>query len=73
MDSYLDIAVVKCPRCKNYFADSSWFVVEAESDLDCGKCGKTFNGKETLTDRILAKLEMDENGKVKGVSFEKGK
>ncbi len=70
MEANLDIAIVKCPYCKNYFAESSWYAVELESDLDCGKCSKTFSPKQNLTDRILAKFEL-ENGRVKSISFEK--
>lgn len=73
METFLDIAIVKCPHCNNYFAESSWYAVELESDLDCGKCGKQFNTKKNLTDRIRAKFELDENGKVKNLSFEKVK
>ncbi len=73
MDSYLNVAIVKCPRCGKFYAESSWYVLDMESDMRCGKCGKEFNSKETLTDKILAKFEMDEEGKVKKISFEKPK
>ncbi len=73
MTAHLDISFVKCPRCGNFFAESSWYVVEMESDLKCGKCGKEFNTKENMSDRIMAKFEMDENGKVKSIGFERQK
>ena len=73
MEAYLDIAILKCPHCGAHFAESSWYAVEMESDLDCGKCSKTFNTKQNLKDRILAKFELDKDGKVKNASFERQK
>ena len=66
-ETWLDVSVTRCPYCKTRYAEASWFVVSLESDLECGKCGKSFNSKKYATDRVMLKFKLDRGGKVKGV------
>jgi len=67
MKTWLDVAVVRCPNCGNYHVDASWYVVELESDIQCGRCQTEFNGKKCASDRVLMKFEIGENGKMQNV------
>jgi NMD protein affecting ribosome stability and mRNA decay len=67
MNTWLDVAVVRCPNCGNYHVDASWYVIELESDLQCGRCQTEFNGKENATDRVLLEFVVDEAGKMQNV------
>jgi len=69
--AWLDLAVIKCPSCGHYYADASWYVVEIGSDIECGTCHNTFNTKKRMVDRVMLKLSLDENGKVKQIEVEK--
>jgi NMD protein affecting ribosome stability and mRNA decay len=77
VNTWLDVAVVRCPNCGNYHVDASWYVIELESDIQCGRCRTEFNGKDNTTDRVLLKFNVDERGKTQNVriaehlSFEK--
>jgi uncharacterized Zn finger protein len=64
MKAWLDVAVLCCPNCGRYYVDASWYVIEMESDIECGNCGTTFNSKKNATDRLMLKLQIDENGKM---------
>lgn len=64
MNTWLDVAVVRCPNCGNYHVDASWYIIELESDIQCGRCQTEFNGKENATDRVLLEFVIDENGKM---------
>jgi len=44
--------------------DASWYVVELESDIECGSCHEVFNTKNQVTDRVMLKLKIDTEGKV---------
>jgi len=62
--AWLDISVIRCPRCERYYADASWYVVEIGADIECGTCHATFNTKKNATDRIMFSLELNGEGKV---------
>lgn len=62
--TYLDLCIARCPFCNTYFSEASWYGIELSSDLECGKCGETFNASDNLTDRILLKIYLDDKGKV---------
>jgi DNA-directed RNA polymerase subunit RPC12/RpoP len=64
MNTYLDVAVVRCPNCGNHHVDASWFLIELESDIQCGRCQTEFNAKDNTTDRVLLAFTIDENGKM---------
>lgn len=63
-DAWLDIAIICCPNCGRFYADASWYIIEMASDTECGSCHKTFNTKTFLTDRIMLRLKIDEDGNV---------
>ncbi|MGB9676724.1 MAG: hypothetical protein ACPL0C_06010 [Candidatus Bathyarchaeales archaeon] len=64
MKAYLDVSVLRCPNCGHFYVDASWYVVEMESDIECGCCGTEFNSKKNATDRVMLELQVDENGKI---------
>lgn len=61
---WLDVSVFQCPQCGRYYVDASWYVVELESDIECGSCHEVFNTKKQVTDRVMLKFKIDEGGKV---------
>ena len=67
MNVWLDVAVVRCPNCGNYYVDASWYAIELESDIQCSRCQTEFNGKESATDRVLLEFVVDEAGKMQNV------
>jgi hypothetical protein len=69
MSTWLDVAVVRCPNCGNYHVDASWYIIELESDIQCGRCQTEFNGKENTTDRVLLEFTLNENGKMRDVKI----
>lgn len=71
MKAWLDVAVLRCPNCGHYYADASWYVMEMESDIECGRCRKEFNSKKNATDRAILELQTDENGKMQKVRIAK--
>ncbi|MHC1584934.1 MAG: YgiT-type zinc finger protein [Candidatus Syntropharchaeia archaeon] len=62
--AYLDVSVSICPHCGEGYVDSGWYTIELESDVECGKCGREWNAKEFLTDRVLLEFDLDEKGKI---------
>jgi hypothetical protein len=67
MSTWLDVAVVRCPNCGNYHVDASWYLIELESDIQCGSCQTEFNGKDNTTDRVLLEFVVGEEGKMQNV------
>jgi len=65
MKAWLDVAVLRCPDCGRYYVDASWYVVEMESDMECGNCGVEFNSKKNATDRVMLEFQIDEYGKMR--------
>jgi hypothetical protein len=49
--------------------DASWYVVEMESDIECGHCGIEFNSKKNATDRAMLGFQVDKNGKMQKVNI----
>jgi uncharacterized C2H2 Zn-finger protein len=68
--AYLDVSILRCPYCGKVYADSSWYVVDMESDIECGVCGKIFNTKKNLLDRVLVRFAI-EGDKVVSVKIDK--
>jgi len=62
--AWLDVSVIRCSSCGRYYVDASWYVVELESDIECGSCHETFNTKKQLTDRVMLEFKIDEKGKI---------
>jgi uncharacterized protein (UPF0212 family) len=69
MKAWLDVALLRCPKCGHYYVDASWYVVEMESDIECGHCGTEFNSKKNATDRALLEFKLDGNGKMQEVKI----
>jgi hypothetical protein len=62
--AWLDVSVFRCPQCGRCYVDASWYVVELESDIECGSCHEVFNTKKQVTDRVMLKFKIDVEGKV---------
>jgi len=69
MKAWLDVALLRCPKCGHYYVDASWYVVEMESDIECGHCGIEFKSKKNATDRAMLEVKLDENGKMQKVNI----
>jgi hypothetical protein len=69
MKAWLDVALLRCPRCGHYYVDASWYVVEMESDIECGHCRTEFNSKKNAIDRAMLEFQIDENGKMQKVNI----
>ena len=67
MNTWLDTAVVRCPNCGNIHVDASWFLIELESDIQCGRCQTEFNGKDNTVDRVLLEFAVNGEGKMQNV------
>ena len=61
---WLDVSAFQCPRCGRCYLDASWYVVELESDIECGGCHEVFNTKDKVKDRVMLKFKIDSEGKV---------
>ena len=62
--AWLDVSVFQCPHCGRCYVDASWYVVELESDIECGSCHGVFNTKKQVTDRVMLKFKIDAEGKI---------
>jgi len=62
--AWLDVSVFRCPRCGRCYVDASWYVVELESDIECGSWREVFNTKNHVTDRVMLEFKIGEGGKV---------
>jgi len=60
MEAWLDASLLRCPKCGHYYVDSSWYVMEMESDIECGRCGTEFNSKKNAKDRVLLEFHVDD-------------
>jgi len=69
MKAWLDAAVLRCPNCGHYYLDASWYVIEMESDIECGHCGTEFNSKKNTTDRAMFECQIDKNGKMRNMKI----
>lgn len=71
MKTWLDVSVLRCPKCGRHYVEASWYVVEMETDIECGECGKEFNSKKSVKDRVLLKFQIDDDGKLQKVDVAK--
>jgi len=69
MKAWLDATLLRCPNCGHYYVDSSWYVMEMESDIQCGHCGKEFNSRKNADDRVMLEFEVDNRGKMSEVKI----
>lgn len=63
--TFFDIAVAVCPECGTPVAESGWYGVDMESDIECYECGNTFNMKKHLADRAVVRITLSKNRKIK--------
>jgi len=68
-EAWFDISLIRCPYCGTYYAEASWYVVSLESDLECGKCRKSFNSKKHATDRVMVRFKLDQEGRIEDVEL----
>jgi len=61
---WLDVSVFRCPRCGRCYVDASWYVVELESDIECGSCHEVFNTKKQVTDRVMLEFKIGAKGRI---------
>ncbi|MBS7607691.1 MAG: hypothetical protein QXL77_04400 [Candidatus Bathyarchaeia archaeon] len=71
MKAWLDVAVLRCPNCGRLYVETSWYVVEMESDIECGECGNEFNSRKNMLSRALLEFQLDENGEIQNVHVSK--
>jgi len=69
LKGWLDVTILQCPNCGRYYLDASWYVVEMESDIQCGDCGTTFNSFKNAKDRVMLEFEINEDGKAQNVKI----
>jgi len=70
-EAWLDVSIFRCPGCGRYYADASWYAAELGSDIECGACHKTFNTKTELKDRLMLRIETDDQGRASKVDVVK--
>ncbi|HYA22198.1 MAG TPA: hypothetical protein VEG31_03390 [Thermoproteota archaeon] len=68
-EAWLDVSAFSCPQCHMCYVEASWYASEIGSDVECGRCHATFNTKKNLTDRVLLRFQLDEQGKLVNVAF----
>ncbi|MGQ9539134.1 MAG: hypothetical protein ACUVTE_06115 [Candidatus Bathycorpusculaceae bacterium] len=71
MKAWLDVAVLRCPNCGRHYIEAAWYVLEMESDIECGECGKEFNTKKNATDRALLEFRINGDGRIQKVDIAK--
>jgi len=68
-EAWLDVSAFSCPQCRAHYVEASWYASEIGSDVDCGKCHKTFNTRKNLTDRALLRFGLDDKGRIERVEL----
>jgi hypothetical protein len=71
MKAWLDVSVLRCPKCRRLYVDASWYVIEMEADIECGECGEEFNSKRNAVERALLEFDLDEKGRIQNVTVAK--
>jgi len=36
--AWLDVAIFRCPKCRSFYVDASWYAVKLESDIEWSVC-----------------------------------
>lgn len=62
-DAYLDVCIFRCPFCGMFYAEASWYAIGLASDVECGKCKRSFNPVKSVSERFLLKFSIDQSGK----------
>ncbi len=63
--TFFDMAVAICPDCGTPVAESGWYGIDMESDVECYECGNVFNMKKHAADRATLSVVLSKNGKIK--------
>jgi len=58
-EAYLDVSLIRCPRCGKLYVDASWYILDMESDIECGVCGSEFNTRNNIVRRLMLKISFD--------------
>lgn len=61
-NAYLDVAIIRCPSCRKLYVDASWYILDMESDIECGVCGESFNTHSNLVKRALLRFSVSRDG-----------
>jgi len=64
-EAYLEIVVLKCPKCGALMAEPSWFL-DLEQEITCSSCKICFQAKGTEVDRKMLRI-LVENDHIKDV------
>jgi len=64
-ETYLDITLIRCPKCRKIYSDASWYVLDMEGDIECSICGETFNTRKNIIKRILLRIDISDPDKLK--------
>lgn len=67
-EAFLEIVVLKCPKCKNLIVEPSWFV-GLEQEIQCADCKEFFDVKENEKDKKMLRFVI-ENEKINYVGME---
>jgi hypothetical protein len=68
-EAWLDVSAFSCPDCHMHYVEASWYASEIGSDVECGRCHRTFNTKKNLTDRALLRFQLDGQGTIVSVGL----
>ncbi len=68
--TFFDMAVAVCPGCGTPVAESGWYGIDMESDVECYECGKVFNMKKNAVDRATLSVVLSKNGRIKRLGVE---
>lgn len=63
--TFFDIVVSVCPECGTPVAESGWYGIDMESDIECYECGEAFNVKKHAVDRAVVRITLSKNGRIK--------
>lgn len=68
--TFFDLAVAVCPECGTPVAESGWYGIDMESDIECFDCGSAFNMKKHATDRATISVILSKNNRIKRLGVE---
>lgn len=67
--AWMDVTIIQCPRCKRFYVEVSWYVIEMESDIQCADCGAEFNSRKQAKDRAIIEFEVNDLGQMQTVKL----
>ena len=60
MEAFLEVVLLRCPKCGNAIIEPSWFA-DLEQDIQCSVCGKFFNSKRHQKHRVMLKFIIEDD------------